>query len=632
MGGGADILSAIRSPLVLPLAKMDSIIMAQSDQHRHSLFIIPPDTIVAISSSVPSPSAGNTSGSKILAKRDLPRAIIRMSGSLSISLASQVFHCGALEDSLASATWKRICGEVRWRDHVLPAHAYVMRAPLTYTREDIVEIHLPALPWVISSILERLMLSGARLAQPGEFTRRAFENGRINLGQAVAVGALLQTSSADEARQYAARISGDLSAQRRKLKSETEELLSLVELGLDFSHEDVGVLSVPEMIVRIECLRQQAQQICEVTGIHSQHSGRSESGSLNSAFPRIVLAGPTNAGKSSLFNRLLGRNASIVSAERHTTRDIVEAPLHLSPPTCNTVIGILVDTAGVGTQAEIESVESIVAEGSTRGRRTADKMSAPPSISQHGLSSPLLMAQASWNMMLGSIQSADVLLLVLDGSLAPEVYDNLFLRDALLGARPAVAAIVWTKADLIPANEALHPSLAHLLPEGESKGCMAANVPRASRPLVGTRQTFERTGGRDARGTNEFRNYDHTPESNSSLPFQFHPHHFQVSSTDGRGIPELLEFLKVQITALGTRSQESHITAMAHERNADHLASTALERAVEALTAGHGEDIAAVELRETIHALWLAEGSVLRHDALTESMLDRIFSGFCIGK
>ena len=503
-------------------------------------------TIVACSSAPPAPLPA-TSGSS---GGDVARAIVRLSGPAAFALAEVVF---TPDDSAAQLwigkKWQRVAGSVTWDGHRVAAHAYRMPSPRSYTREDVCELHVPGIPWLVTNVLERLLNAGARLAQPGEFTRRALENGRITLEQAEAVGALIKAGTADEARVYAARLQTTPHSQLARLRTEIEELLSLVELGLDFSHEDVGVLSPDEMLARLAAVRDQAAA-CVANSEKNAGAGAPNpllSPELHASLPRVVLAGPVNAGKSSLFNALLKRDAAIVSSTAHTTRDAVEAPLTLaSGCAC-----VLADTAG---------------------HEASQSATDPSALQRAGMDSSVRTAAR-----------AQVLLLVLDGSRALDAATHTAVRAALAGARPAAAAVVWTKSDLPPPSDA-------------------------------SADRFELLGA-----------IGETLDS-SDLP------QFSVSAHSGAGLPPLLHFLDTAVAALGSTHADAVTAAAASGLSAVKTAAAALDRAHAALAAGDGEDVVAVELREALHAFWQTEGVLIRHDAITESMLDRIFATFCIGK
>ncbi len=505
---------------------------------RHSTFEISPMTIVACSSAQPLISSDARAG-------DLSRAIVRLSGPQAFTYAATVFQIDADATKLQSGTrWRRVPGRVSWLTHTLPAHAYMMPSPHSYTRENVIELHLPALPWLVSAVLEKLLAAGARLAQPGEFTRRAFENGRITLDQAQAIGALIQAQTADEALAYAAKVQATPQTQLTRLRTDIEDLLSLVELGLDFSQEDVGVLSPEEMLQRLARLRDRAIALATSSKDENTAGNPSlNSAELNTALPRVVLAGPVNAGKSSLFNTLLHRDAAIVNAAAHTTRDAVEARLALPSGSC-----VLSDTAGF---------DQLLSESSSDLQRAGCEASRQ------------------------ALARAHVVLVVLDGSRPPDEQTLATVRAALSGSHPAHAALIWTKADL-PENDS--PVRFEIL-------ALASELLRL--------------------------------ESIAQL---------KVSAQTGAGLPALNDFLSAALEKLGSRHADAVLTAGASGMAAVRTAAAALERAHSGLAAGHGEDIVAVELREALHAFWQTEGVRVRHDAITESMLDRIFATFCIGK
>jgi tRNA modification GTPase TrmE len=205
-------------------------------------------------------------------------------------------------------------------------------APHSYTAEDLVEIAAHGSPVVLDLLLRRALDLGARLAEPGEFTQRAFLSGRMDLTQAEAVRDLIDAQTLTQARQAAGQMGGALSRRVAPIKQSLVELIALLEAGIDFAEDDVDVTSEQEIARRIGTLTQPL-------------------GALEASFARgrivhdgltMAIVGRPNAGKSSLFNRLVERDRAIVTATPGTTRDLVTERISLD--------GIpleLVDTAGL---------------------------------------------------------------------------------------------------------------------------------------------------------------------------------------------------------------------------------------------------------------------------------------------
>ncbi len=489
------------------------------------------DTIVAVSS-----APQTAANAKVL-----QRAIIRLSGSEAFSLALQVFapHSEAgLNRSLEKRRWCRQCGKLVLEPGTVEADAYFMPAPRSYTRQDVVELHLPAARPLIGSLLERLVLKGARTAQQGEFTRRAFLNGRISLEQAAAIGRLISAESATEARAVAAKAAGHRGSKFTLLQDGIMRLLSLLELGLDFSLEDVELLPKSELTVRLSELITDAK-------VMAVRNEQTRSGLSLQGLPRVVLAGAPNSGKSTLFNTLIDRDEALTSDQAHTTRDVVRAMLNLSEE-----VGVeLFDTAG----------------------RDADSL--------------LLKSQAE---VLGRqiqgntervLDSAEILLFALDASELTAMHPFPMLKMFMdKEPRPAIA-LVATKAD------------------------------------IAEKDAVERIAS-------EIR------ESVTSAPLEI----ILVSSHSGAGLKRLKSWLESKGLELRQRAGAAEISGEAVEGASATRILQALERARNAAEDGLGEDVVALELREALHVLAQVEGILLRHDELTEGLLDRIFSNFCIGK
>ena len=209
--------------------------------------------------------------------------------------------------------------------------------PNSYTAEDLVEIAAHGSPVVLKWLVRRAMGLGARLAEPGEFTQRAFLAGRLDLTQAEAVRDLIEAQTLTQARQAAGQMGGALSRRVAPIKQSLVELIALLEAGIDFAEDDVEVTPGTEI----------ARRIAEVTGPLRALEGSFARGRIVHDGLTLAIVGRPNVGKSSLFNQLVERDRAIVTATPGTTRDLVTERISLD--------GIpleLVDTAGLRETAE----------------------------------------------------------------------------------------------------------------------------------------------------------------------------------------------------------------------------------------------------------------------------------------
>lgn len=278
-------------------------------------------------------------------------AVLRLSGPRALLIADSVFQGKRLENQPThTAHFGRIEAEDgRALDEVV---ATIFRAPKSYTGEDIVEISVHGSPYIQQEVLQLLLRRGARLAQPGEFTLRAFLNGKMDLSQAEAVADLI-AGQGEAAHTVAMRqLRGGFKSEIARLREELIHFASLVELELDFSEEDV------EFADRTQ-LKNLVQRIRTVVG------GLLRSFQLGNALKTgvtTVIAGRPNAGKSTLLNALLNEERAIVSDIAGTTRDTIEEVLNIGG-----VQFRLVDTAGIreaqdtieaiGVQRTMEKIE-----------------------------------------------------------------------------------------------------------------------------------------------------------------------------------------------------------------------------------------------------------------------------------
>ncbi len=227
------------------------------------------------------------------------------------------------------------------------------QAPRSYTGEDVVEISCHGGRYAAARVLELVLAQGARLARPGEFTERAFLNGKLDLAQAEAVASLIHARTQRAGQAAARQLQGGLSDKVRAMRERLLDLLALLELELDFSEEDVEFQAQAERRAILEDLRAEMETL----------SATFQRGRLVREGLRVALVGAPNAGKSTLLNALAGEDRAITSPEPGTTRDVVEAHLELSG-----VEIILQDTAGI--RAAEGAIES---QGIARTRRAIEQ-------------------------------------------------------------------------------------------------------------------------------------------------------------------------------------------------------------------------------------------------------------------
>jgi tRNA modification GTPase len=267
-----------------------------------------------------------------------------------------------------------------------------MPAPRSYTREDVMEISAHGGMGVLAQILAGLVRAGARLAEPGEFTKRAFLNGRLDLTQAEAVIDLIHAQTEASQRLALAQLEGQLSQRIHGLRDELLEVLAYVEGAMEFPEDDLDLLPWAHLLAKMQDVQARMANL-----LATFHTGRVLRDGL-----QVVIVGRPNVGKSSLFNALLAANRAIVTPIPGTTRDLLEEVVNLR--------GIpfrLVDTAGLRTSGDV-----IEQEGIARAR--------------------------------ASLEMADLVLLVLDNSEPLQAADE----EALAAVQGKPTQVVLNKADL----------------------------------------------------------------------------------------------------------------------------------------------------------------------------------------
>jgi len=263
-------------------------------------------------------------------------ALVRVSGANAIEVADKIFH-GKETPSQFEPRVQHL-GEIfgsegRLIDQVMLA---VHRAPASYTGEDLIEISCHGGMLVSAKLLEACLRAGARAARPGEFTERAFRNGKMDLTQAEAVIDLIRAKTDLALRSATEQLEGRLGEQIRKIRDELIEMLAHINASIDFPEEGIAPDEGETLRARLGSIRE------EITALLAT----ADQGRILREGVRVVIYGATNAGKSSLLNRLLGYDRVIVSDTHGTTRDTIEETVNLDGLPIR-----LLDTAGLRTSA-----------------------------------------------------------------------------------------------------------------------------------------------------------------------------------------------------------------------------------------------------------------------------------------
>src|SRR5215467_2262514 len=284
-------------------------------------------------------------------------AIIRVSGPDAERIAAGVFarhegKNGKLKSNTLYHGTIRDSKTDNVLDEVLLA---VMRKPRSYTGEDVVEIHCHGGIFLVREILGIILSRGARHAEPGEFTKRAFLNGKLDLAQAEAVLDLIKARTNKAVELARNQVEGTLSSWVRGLREDLLDILVQVEAAVDFPEEDIELLQSSELIDKIGALESKIRAIIDTY----------EWGRLFREGARVCICGRPNAGKSSLLNALLGENRVIVTPVPGTTRDVIEESLNLKG-----LPVVLWDTAGI--RETFDEIEKIGVELSRQHLEKAD--------------------------------------------------------------------------------------------------------------------------------------------------------------------------------------------------------------------------------------------------------------------
>jgi tRNA modification GTPase len=265
-------------------------------------------------------------------------AIIRVSGPSAVSITDSIFS-KSIEDAQGYTLHFGQVTDVEGKvlDEVLVS---VFRAPHSYTGEDSTEISCHGSPYIVQNLLESLFWAGARQAEPGEYTMRAFMNGKLDLSQAEAVADLIASSTQATHQMAMSQMRGGFSGELKDLQAQLLHLTSLLELELDFNDQDVEFANRQQLSDLMDKIEEHIIQLAD-----SFQTGNA----IKNGIPVAIIGAP-NVGKSTLLNALVGEERAIVSHLQGTTRDVIEDTIQIDGITFR-----FIDTAGIRkTQSKLE--------------------------------------------------------------------------------------------------------------------------------------------------------------------------------------------------------------------------------------------------------------------------------------
>lgn len=328
-------------------------------------------------------------------------ALIRISGENAVDILGRVFFPRNGKPVCELAPSRLVYGDIRMPGEdvtVDDGMAVVFRAPHSFTGEDTVEITCHGGVLVTETVLSAVLSAGARPAEAGEFTRRAFVNGKLALSEAEALGTLLEAKTDSQLRLSRSGMDGRLSARVDTLSARLRHVLASVYARIDYPDEELADLSDGEMKALLSEIADEARALSD-----TYRTGRAAMEGIDT-----VICGPANAGKSSLYNALVGRDAAIVTDVAGTTRDMLSETVALGKVTLR-----LTDTAGL--RETVDKVEQI---GIDRARQAADAAELILAVLDVS-SSPSLEAEALLSSLDGRKESTVVILNKSDAGLMP---------------------------------------------------------------------------------------------------------------------------------------------------------------------------------------------------------------------
>lgn len=486
-------------------------------------------------------------------------AVIRVSGPQAIAAVDTLWEGKPLAGTPGHhARFGQILDRAHGGEMLDEAVATVFRAPRSFTGEDVVELSVHGSRYVQRRLLQLLEDGGCRLADAGEFTRRAFANGKIDLAQAEAVADVIASNSRAAHRLAASQMKGTFSRRLEELRDKLLELASLLELELDFSEEDVEFASRAR-------LREIAREV------HDEVTRLAESFSAGNAIKEgipVAIVGPTNAGKSSLLNLLLGEDRAIVSDIHGTTRDTIEDTLEIGDYTFR-----FIDTAGLR-----DTADPIEALGIQRSRAAASR--------------------------------AAITILVLDATSMPAEMGD--------GVAPEKNTTDGDSVDSAANSTNKGPSAENWEKNREDSALLKSTLEAvADAPLIVLLNKADLVSDLQAAALPPAIPLPHRPCA--VIPF---------STKTRTGHTDLLSTLTAQADLLrGTTDEDTILVTNLRHAASLRAAAESTAAILSGLSASLPGDLIAQDLRATIHHLSSITGTLTTPDILAS-----IFSRFCIGK
>ena len=508
-------------------------------------------------------------------------AALRVSGSKVREVIRLLFGESAIknlkarEAKLATARdFRTMAGNDRKTAQVIDSLLYIFfEGPNSYTGEDVLELYPHGNPIIVRELLQVIKsVDGVRLAEPGEYTRRAFLNGRMDLVQAESVADVIHSANRAELKNAHRLLGGALSKKVKTLTEQVMDISARLELDVDFAEEEAD----PDYATwgaKIEAIRESVESIL-----------KSFKGSAAvRRLPLAVLYGAPNAGKSSLVNALLGEDRILVSNIPGTTRDFVEVRLFLAGGEIR-----LVDTAGIAEHAT-DALDALSMEKSRE-----------------------ILAEA------------DMKILVMDGASQPFPTDSPASfstegRESIQSKDPTPDLVVYSKSDL--------------LDESGSADSLALCHPKQPFPTDSpTSFSTDSPASFSTEGRESIQSKDPTPASagmttvDESSPMGNGGAVLRVSSKTGEGLDALTEAMNIRLFANRDESEDIWITSE-REKTCLEEALAGIDRALSLIRTNPAVELIAFEMQLVRRALQSITGEIS-----SEDVLQKIFAGFCIGK